>query len=440
MSLLTSTDFTSASATGTDWRDTSKAVLEQLDSIRTEDDGFNFGFLYISDHLADDAKSIYTLFRSVLKIESWIGSVGIGVINGDEALIDKPSISAMIGRFPEGSFCVFPKDEQGDALKTLEDLEDKDSDSYDITEENLEQQGPRYLAHDVVEQWLIEHTPMLGVVHADPLTPMDLPGMLSEMTMNTHCFFVGGVTSSRTHHYQIADNVYQGALCGAFFSDNVQVSTAISQGCIPLGGFHSVTKVSNNTVLELDDRPAVEILRDDLSSFAAAKMGESLGAVTGSFDPLKPDSAVSPELQKLFRGRVHFALSLPTSDKNDFFIRDFTEIDLKKGSISTSDTIDSGQNLFFAQRNEHAISSDLSKTLIDLRNRVMAERGCFEPKGGLYVSCIARGVSKKNPEFPNELHLIRDIIGDIPLCGFYASAGINNAHLYNHTGIITLFF
>ena len=64
MSLYTSSQFAAASATGTDWRDTSKAVLEKLEEVRTDGHQFNFGFLYITDHLADDAQSILNLFKS----------------------------------------------------------------------------------------------------------------------------------------------------------------------------------------------------------------------------------------------------------------------------------------------------------------------------------------------------------------------------------------
>ena len=446
MPLLTSTDFASASASGTDWRDTSKAVLEKLDSIRTEDDGFNFGFLYISDYLADDATSIYNLFRSVLKIDNWIGSIGMGVIGTQESLVDQPAISAMIGRFPEESFCIFPKNNREtdtDFVKS-EEAEETEEEAERIDtgylEEDLEKQGPRYLSEDVVQQWLIEHTPMLGVVHIDPLAPHNPQDFLSDLERSTNCFFVGGLTSSRSHHLQIADGVCSNSLCGAFFSDNVPVATVLSQGCAPVGEFHIVTKADNNVILEMDDERALDVLQSDLRKLACKKTGKDEQSFAGSFDVIESSDKIPPEFMSLFRGQIHAALPLNQSDQNDFLVRNIEGIDVNEGSIALGETVQTGQRIFFVERDEKNISSDLSKALITLHNRVMADRGTFEPKGALYISCIARGFAQNPAVAADEIALIRDIIGDIPLCGFYAGGEINNARFYSYAGVITLFF
>ena len=35
--------------------------------------------------------------------------------------------------------------------------------------------------------------------------------------------------------------------------------------------------------------------------------------------------------------------------------------------------------------------------------------------------------------------MIRDVLGDFPLIGFYANGEISNARLYTYTGVLTLF-
>lgn len=107
MSLTTSSRFASAIDSGTDWRDTSKKVLEQLEQARTENDGFNIGFLYVSDHLCDNLSSILGLFKSVLEIEHWCGCVGMGICGNGTEYIDKPAISVMIGHIDKDAFCIF---------------------------------------------------------------------------------------------------------------------------------------------------------------------------------------------------------------------------------------------------------------------------------------------------------------------------------------------
>ncbi len=440
MSLITSTDFASASANGSDWRDTSKAVLEQLDSIRTEDDGFNFGFIYISDYLADDASSIYNLFKSVLKIDDWVGSIGMGVIGAQDSLVDEPAISAMIGRFPEDSFCVFPKAKPGCDIELTEAIKDPQEIGIDLFEEDLEKQGPRFLSEDIVQQWLIEHTPTLGVVHIDPLSPHNPQDFLSDLERSTDCFFVGGLTSSRSHHFQIGDGISSNSLCGAFFSDNVPVATVLSQGCAPISEPHTITKIDNSVILELNDEPALDVLQKDLRKLAAEKTGKSEQELTESFDIIESSEKVPSEFKSLFRGQIHVALPLSQSDQNDFLVRNIAGIDINEGSIELAEDIQTGQRIFFVERDENNVSSDLSKALITLRNRVMSERGCFEPKGALYISCIARGFAEDKNVASEEIDLIRKIVGDIPLCGFYAGGEINNARFYSYAGVITLFF
>ncbi len=423
MTVFTSTDFASACASGTDWRDTSKNVLEKLDSIRTRGDEFNFGFLYISDYLANDATSIYNLFRSVLKIDNWVGSVGMGVIGNNESFLDKPAISAMIGKFPEGSFRVFPQDE------------------FDAN--NIENSKPHKIGQDAVQQWLIENDPMLGIVHIDPMSNYDPHEILLNLENATNSFLIGGVTSSRSSHFQIANDVFDGGVGGVFFSDGVIVSTALSQGSIPFDKSHVITKVDDNVILELDDKRAIDILQNDLQKFASENRGVAPNEFSEPFGSIEIEygDKIPDKYKNLFKGQIHVAFPFSQSDQKDFIVRDIIGVNDDEGSLSISDNINNGQRMFFVERDEKTISSDLSKTLIALRKRVVCERGCFEPKGGVYISCIARGFPKGHVNAINdEMELINNIIGNIPLVGFYAGGEVNNARLYSYSGVLALFF
>ena len=64
--------------------------------------------------------------------------------------------------------------------------------------------------------------------------------------------------------------------------------------------------------------------------------------------------------------------------------------------------------------------------------------GGKKPKGGLYVSCLARGPNQFDP--PDlELTLINKHLGDFPLAGFFANGEISHDRLYAYTGVLTLF-
>lgn len=423
MPLFTSTSFASTSASGTDWRDTSKKVLEQLESVRQNPDSFNLGFLYISDHLAEDATSIFHLFKSVLKIDNWVGSVGMGVIGSGKSYVDMPAISAMIGRFPKDSFCVFPSE---DTEQNKEEENNDGTQGLPIQEE--------------VKNWLADNNPMLTLAHGDPMATHDPQDFLRDLEKTTHSFIVGGLTSSRSKHYQISNAVRHNAVSGVFFADSVPVSTALSQGCSPISIRHTITKSDDLTILELDDRRALDVFQDDLRIIATKKLGKKPEEFTSDIKSVETSDQIPKEFSSLFKGQVHVALPFSQSDQNDFMVRNITGIDADEGSISISENILTGEHITFVERDEQSVSADLSRTLINLRKRVQSERGSFDPKAALYISCVARGFSEKNIKSEDEVCLIKDIIGNIPITGFYAGGEINNARLYGYTGVITLFF
>lgn len=414
MSLFTSTHFASAAASGTDWRDTSKNVLEKLESVRTSKDSFNLGFLYISDHIADDATSILNLFHSVLGVENWVGSIGMGVIGMGEAFIDQPAIAAMVGKFSADSFCVFPQTDE------FHSSGDEDPQAK-------------------VKNWLRNVQPMLTLVHVDPMAKQDPNEVIAQMERSSSLFVVGGMTSSRAQHYQIANAVCDNTVSGVFFAQDLQVSSMLSQGCTPIAGTHTITRADDNTILEIDGRRAMEALQDDLKAYAASLSGKPVESYTHDLYRLSNAEHAPEEFLPLFQGNIHCALSDAHSDGRDFMVRNIAGMNTDDRSISLAQTIVSGERISFVIRTHETITADLSRNLVNLRERVTAERGQFDPKGGLYISCIARGFTE-HPNLNYEMDLLRDIIGDLPLAGFYAGGEISNARLYGYTGVLILFF
>lgn len=105
--LKTSENFAAAAAAGTDWRDISQKVLESLGRIRTENDGFTLGFLYVTDELVPEYENILDLFRSVLGIPHWVGVAAPVICATGREYTGRSAISVMIGRFSREDFRVF---------------------------------------------------------------------------------------------------------------------------------------------------------------------------------------------------------------------------------------------------------------------------------------------------------------------------------------------
>lgn len=410
MAVFTSSQFASCAAQGADWREAAKTVLEQLEDLNTADNGFNFGFLFISDLLAEDAESILNLFKSVLHIENWVGGVGIGLCGSGERFIDVPAISAMVGRFDEDEFTLFPP--------------------INTEPEAME---------NILKPWLETHEPMLVMAMGDPMSDEDPAHILKTLETTCNGFMVGGLTSSRQSHTQFSRDLFEGGVCGAVFSSAIPVASTLSQGCSVIGDVHTITRCDGHDVMELDECPALEVFEKDLRSMVIEKTNIDPDTVLVDESVLDDPHALPEEFHTLIKGEVHAALPVSESDGQDFLVRNIIGIQNENGAMMISQHVSNGDRLLFVHRDHQSVYEDLSMKLMDLRKRVSEDTGAFEPKGALYISCVARAFNEFDADHADEMALIREIIGEVPLCGFYAGGEISKGRLYGYTGILTLF-
>lgn len=413
MTFVTSSSFASASAEGMDWRDTARKVLEKLEKAITKDGQFTLGFLYISDQLADDAESIFNLFKSVTGVPHWVGCTGIGVCASGQDHLNTPAISAMIGMFEEEDFKVFEFP-----------FEDKETKS-----------------------WIQNAQPMMIYVHGHPVSEPDLPHHLIQLQESTGGFVCGGLASARTHHALLADGTPQSAINGVMFKDTVAVSTALSQGCQPMGSLHTITKCEDHIIYEIDgDKTPLEVFESNIRAFVIKRTGQDPDEIEVEEGGLAGEGPVIPDhFKKVLTGEIHVAFPVLGTDSQDYLVRNIIGIDPDSGGMAVTHEVAVGDHILFAHRDEKTIIEDLSSMLVKFRDRVTKERGVFAPKAGLYVSCAGRQALRIHSEEPTiepsqEMELIKEIIGEIPLTGYYASGEISKARLYGYTGILTLFF
>lgn len=376
--------FHAAAAAGPDWGQTVKACLDRLGDVR----GCNLGFLYITDSLADQASSILNLLRGVTGIRDWVGTVGLGVLGGGEELFDQPAIAVMAARLPEDSFRVFP-----------------------VVSGDLE---PMRLA---AGGWLDRHGALLGLVHADPRNA-DLDDLVTTIGEATGAFLVGGLSSSRGDYPQFSvpasgaampdKPVGEGGVSGVLFGNGLEVATGLTQGCSPIGPMRTITAAEENLIIEIDGRPALEVFKEDIGEPLARDLTQVAGTI--------------------FAG-----LPIPGSDTGDYLVRDLIAIDPRLGWLAVAERVEPGRRIVFTRRDRAAAEADMVRMLEKLKKRLSGP-----PRGGVYVSCVARGPNLFG-EPGEELALIRKVLGDVPLAGFFANGEISNARLYGYTGVLTLF-
>jgi small ligand-binding sensory domain FIST len=367
--------FKAAHTAADHWAYAAKACVDSLAPLPP---GANLGFVYATDRLAEDFGSILAYLRQKTGIEHWVGSVGIGICGNDAEYFDRPGLAVLVGAIPEESFRIFPS-----LAKGTDELSGE------------------------IRAWMKRAPSAFGVVHADPENA-EAPRLLQSLAAEGAGFIVGGLTSSRGALYQIAGRVTGGGVSGVLFAPGIAVATGQTQGCAPAGPVHTVTDAVENVVVALDGRKPIEVLKEDLG--------------------IKSTRALQGQI-----GSVHAAFPIEGSDTGDYAVRTLVGADPVRGWLAVGGPVAAGDRIMFVRRDPKSAESDLVRMVESLKRRVGGR-----PKAGLYISCIARGMSMFGRE-GREIGLIREQLGDFPLAGFYAGGEISNARLYGYTGVLVLF-
>lgn len=363
-------------AAAENWLAAATACREQMLPVPA---GSSLGFLYVTDAIAQDMPLVLEYFRENTGVEHWVGTVGIGICACGIEYYNQPAIAAMLGEFPENAFRVF------------------DSVSSDL-EEFEKRHG----------QWVAQSDPYLGLVHADPRnqsTERLIKAMAEETTTG---FLVGGLASSRRQMYSYADALTEGGLSGVLFSAAIPVVTRLSQGCSPIGPQREITEAQRNILIRVDDRPALEVFKEDIGEVLARDLSR-------------------------VGGYIFAALPIAGSDTGDYLVRNLIGIDPKNELVAIGEMVSAGDPVMFCRRDADTARADLRRMLGELKKPLTGR-----PRGGVYVSCLGRGASLFGSN-SGELRLIRDELGEFPLVGFYANGEISQDRLYGYTGVLTLF-
>lgn len=347
---------------------------------------YTLGLCYLTDAFAADAEAILAELQHRLPGVHWVGTVGVGVAATGAEHFDQPALALMLAPLPRSGFRVFS--------------------------------GRQPLRADSDE-----FHPHTALVHADGRTP-DLQELLPELAARTASgYLFGGLTASRGRSVQIADAVFDGGgLSGVAFSAEVGIVSRVTQGCQPIGPRRLVSRAQDNIVIALDGRAALACALEDLD--------------------LAPDSALEPVADALSTTLVGLhpgadaEIVAPAAFGADMLVRNIIGLDPRAGVVAIADTVDKGAWLIFCRRDPAAALADLRRIAREIRDELV-DSGRVA-RGAVYVSCSGRG----GPHFGTpaaELATIRDVIGDVPLVGFFAGGEIAHSRLYGYTGVLTVF-
>jgi small ligand-binding sensory domain FIST len=368
--------FRAAHGQGAAWAEAAKACADALLPLP---EGANLGFLYATEALANDLGSILAFLRERTRVQHWVGSVGLGVCGAGHEYFQAPAVSALVACWPEGAFRVFgPQTSGGRALAAAE------------------------------AEWFAKTHPVFGVVHGDPRDGRVVQ-TLAALSAETGLFLVGGLAaSSGAAPRQIAERVVEGGISGVVLSPGIAVATGLTQGCSPIGPVHRVTDARENIVMAIDDRPALEVFKQDIGELLAR------------------------DLRKV-GGLIFAGIPVRGSDTGDYVVRNLMAIDAERQWIAIAERLAPGDSIMFCRRDAASALEDLKRMLESLKRRAPTP-----PKAGLYFSCVARGPNLFAGD-SEELRTIRDALGDFPLAGFFGNGEIAHDRLYGYTGVLALF-
>ena len=190
------------------------------------------------------------------------------------------------------------------------------------------------------------------------------------------------------------DEVHEDGAVAMLIDGPVTVRAVVSQGCRPVGRPMIVTRVEGNLIRELGRRPALEALREMFEGLSAEEQGLAR--------------------QGLHVGRVINEYQ-ESFGRGDFLVRNVLGAD-EAGGIAITDAVRVGQTVQFHVRDAATADEDL-RTLLDSARREA------RPAGALLFTCNGRG-TRLFPAADHDVTAVRDLLGPIPVAGFFAMGEI----------------
>jgi small ligand-binding sensory domain FIST len=226
----------------------------------------------------------------------------------------------------------------------------------------------------------------------------------------------GDFAEHRTQLYLNGDVFEEGGVAIAV-GGGVKLAGVISQGCTPIGETWTLTKVDQNIIHEIGNRPAYEVLAETFNT-------------------------LSPEDQRQARGNLFIGLVvneyLEDFHRGDFLIRNLLGADPRSGSIAVGALPRPGQTVQFQRRDAAAATEDMSALLARAKRQLEGAT----VYGGCLCSCNGRGQGLFG-EPDHDARMVQQQLGPLGLAGFFCNGEIGpigeKNFLHGFTASLALF-
>lgn len=226
----------------------------------------------------------------------------------------------------------------------------------------------------------------------------------------------GTATEQTTQVYLNGDVFEEGGVAISVGGD-LKLAGVISQGCTPIGETWTLTRVEQNLIHRIANRPAYEVLAETVNRMSA-------------------------DDQRKVRGNLFIGLVvneyLEDFHRGDFLVRNLLGGDPNTGVLAVGAMPRPGQTMQFQRRDARAASEDMSELLGRARDQLAGE----QIYGGCLCCCNGRGKNLFGRS-GHDAQMVRQQLGDIGLAGFFCNGEIGPVgeknFLHGYTASLALF-
>ncbi len=226
-----------------------------------------------------------------------------------------------------------------------------------------------------------------------------------------------GVFADQTTQVYLNGEVYEEGGVAISVGGDVRLTGVISQGCTPIGDTWTLTRVEQNLIHRIGNRPAYEVLSDTVSKMPV-------------------------EEQKKVRGNLFIGLVMneyrESFQRGDFLVRNLLGGDPQTGILAVGALPRAGQTMQFQRRDAAAATEDLSELLAQTH----ADLNGATVYGGCLCCCNGRGKHLFGTS-GHDARLAQKEFGDIGLAGFFCNGEIGPVgptnFLHGYTASLALF-
>ena len=226
-----------------------------------------------------------------------------------------------------------------------------------------------------------------------------------------------GIFTEQTTQVYLNGEVFDDGGVAISVGGDVKLSGVISQGCTPIGDTWTLTRVEQNLIHQIANRPAYAVLADTVQKLSPADQQKARGNL---FIGL----VVNEYLEDFHRG--------------DFLVRQLIGGDPNSGVLAVGAMPRAGQTMQFQRRDAAAASEDMRELL----ERAKAKIGGATIYGGCLCCCNGRGKNLfGTPD--HDAELVQKEIGPLGVAGFFCNGEIgpvgDKNYLHGFTASLALF-